>query len=134
MGYTLLLPPLLNVHDSRAAEKWNMFRLAWTSYALATELNKKLDEVQVATLLAVIGEEAREVFSMFTDWVAEGDDTKIEPVLEERQYVNGSSPDCNNVCESISSACSCCNWLHETIAAGTRVGIYSIVLNSNTVD
>ena len=54
---------------------------AWTSYSLATELNKKLEEVQVATLLTIIGEEAREVFSTFSGWRAEGDEAKINPVL-----------------------------------------------------
>ena len=60
-----------------------------TNYALATELNKKPEAVQVATLLTVIGEKAREVFSTFTDWAAEGDDAKIEPVLAKfAQYPN----------------------------------------------
>ena len=58
------------------------FKLAWTSYTLATELNKKLEKVQVATLLTVIGEEAREVFSTFTNWAEAGDAEKFEPVLE----------------------------------------------------
>ena len=37
--------------------------------------------MQVAILLTVIGEEAQEVFSTFTNWNAEGDEAKIEPVL-----------------------------------------------------
>ena len=48
---------------------------------MATELNKKPEAVQVAILLTVIGEEAREVFSTFTDWANDGNDAKIEPVL-----------------------------------------------------
>lgn len=48
--------------------------------ALATELNKKSEAVQVATLLTVIGEDAREVYSTFR-W-NEGDETKIKPVLD----------------------------------------------------
>ena len=36
----------------------------------------------MATLLTVVGEEAREVFTTFTDWAEEGDDEKIAPVLE----------------------------------------------------
>jgi len=43
------------------------------------ELGKKSEPVQVATLLTVIGEEAREVFSTF-DWTQESDESKIEPV------------------------------------------------------
>ena len=59
-----------------------MYRLAWTNYAMAAEFNKKMEAVQVVTLLTVaIREEAREVFYMFTDWAAKGDDAKIEPVL-----------------------------------------------------
>ena len=52
------------------------------NFSLATELNKKPEPVQVATLLTVVGEEAREVFATFTDWAEEGDDAKITPVLE----------------------------------------------------
>ena len=48
---------------------------------LATELNKKPEAVQEATLLTVIGEEARDVFSTFTDWSEADNDKKIEPVL-----------------------------------------------------
>ena len=33
--------------------------------------------IQVATLLTVIGEEAKGVSSTFNDWVADGDDKKI---------------------------------------------------------
>ena len=38
--------------------------------------------VQVATLLTVIGEEAREVYSTFSGWENDGDYAKIGPVLE----------------------------------------------------
>lgn len=50
---------------------------------LATEIDKKPEAVQVATLLTVIGEEAREVFSTFTEWDSEGDNKKINPVLQQ---------------------------------------------------
>ena len=80
-SYTLPPPPVLDIHDPQAAEKWKKFKWAWTNYALATELNKKPEAVQVATLLTVIGEEARDVFSTFSNWAQEGDDSKIEPVL-----------------------------------------------------
>ena len=45
-----------------------MFLLVWENYALATELNKKSEPVQVATLLTLTGEEAREVYSTFNTW------------------------------------------------------------------
>ena len=78
-----MLPPphALEVHDPQAAEKWKRFRRAWENYTLATGLNDKSEEVQVATLLTVIGEEAREVFSTFSGWEHEGDNKKIGPVL-----------------------------------------------------
>ena len=80
-NYTLPPPPALEIHDSQAAEKWKKFKRAWTNYSLATELNKKSEAIQVATLLTVIGEDAREVYSTFTGWAAEDDKSKIEPVL-----------------------------------------------------
>ena len=46
------------------------------------ELNKKSEKIQVATLLTVIGEEAREVYATFTGWENEDDNNKIEPVLQ----------------------------------------------------
>ena len=64
------------------AEKWKKFELAWKNYALATELVEKDEKVQVATLLTVIGEEAREVYLTFTDWERESDNKKIAPVLK----------------------------------------------------
>ena len=63
--YTLPPPAPLDIHDTNAADKWKKFKRAWTNYSLATELNKKSEPIQVATLLTVIGEEAREVFSTF---------------------------------------------------------------------
>ena len=62
--------------------KVETFKRAWNNYSLAVELNKKSEAIQVATLLTVIhvGEEAQ-VFSTFTGWAAEGDNSKIEPVL-----------------------------------------------------
>ena len=81
-GYALPPPPPLDIHGTQAADNWKRFKRAWTNYALAIELNKKSEKVQVATLLTVVGEEAREVFGTFTNWVNEGDDNKIEPVLQ----------------------------------------------------
>ena len=73
-----MLPPpaALEIHDAQAAEKWKRFKLAWSNYSLATALNEKNEAVQVATLLTVIGEEAREVFSTFSGWAIDGDESK----------------------------------------------------------
>ena len=62
-------PPPLEIHGANVADKWKKFRLAWNSYALATELTKKPEPVQVATLLTIIGEDARDVFSTFDEGV-----------------------------------------------------------------
>ena len=79
----LPVPPPLEIHDSNAADKWMKFLAAWENYALATELGGggKPQPVQVATLLTVIGEDGREVYSTFRDWAQDGDDRRILPVL-----------------------------------------------------
>ncbi|XP_048577104.1 uncharacterized protein K02A2.6-like [Nematostella vectensis] len=79
-GYVLPPPAPLEIHNSNAADKWKRFVLAWKNYSLATGLNEKVEAVQVATLLTVIGEEAREVYSTFT--LTEGETDKIEPVIK----------------------------------------------------
>ena len=66
--YTLPPPTPLEIHSDQAGEKWKRFKRAWDSYALATGLSEKAEEVQVTTLLTVIVEEAREVYSTFTGW------------------------------------------------------------------
>ena len=81
-GFTLPPPLPLDIHDTNVSEKWKRFKLAWDSYYLATELNKKGEEVQVATLLTIIGEDARDVFSTFT-WESAENAKKIEPVLQQ---------------------------------------------------
>jgi len=83
-NYMLPPPAALEIHDSQAAERWRRFKTAWTNYSIATGLIEKDEAVQVATLLTVIGENAREVYSTFT-WDAEGDGTKIDPVLTKFQ-------------------------------------------------
>jgi len=71
----------LEIHDPQVSEKRKRFKRTWDSYALATGLNTKEEAVQVPMLLTVFVEEAREVFFMFSDSAATGDDTNIAPVL-----------------------------------------------------
>ena len=80
MRYELPPPAALDINDSQASEKWKKYKLAWTNYAMVTELARN-QTVQGATLLTVKGEEAREAFSMFTDSAEEGDATWIDPVM-----------------------------------------------------
>ena len=77
----LPVPAPLEIHDSNAADKWRKFLAAWENYALATELGDKPQSVKVATLLTVIGEDGREVYSTLRDWAQDGDDRRIVPVL-----------------------------------------------------
>ena len=80
-SYALPPPAPLDIHSDQAGEKWKRFKRAWDSYSLATGLSEKSEDVQVATLLTVIGEEAREVYATFAGWAEAGDHKKIEPVL-----------------------------------------------------
>ena len=79
-GYTLPPPPPLEMHDANTSDKWKKFYCAWSSYVIAMELNKKVEAVQVATLLTVIEEEACEVFAMFR-WDEGEDLAKIGKVV-----------------------------------------------------
>ena len=80
-SYRLPPPPPLDIHGPQVSEKWTRFKRAWTNYALAMELSKKPQPVQVATLLTIIGKDAREAFSTFTSWETEGDENKLDPVI-----------------------------------------------------
>ena len=82
--YSLPPPTALEIHNAQAAELWRRFKTAWMNYSVATGLNEKSETVQVATLLTVIGEEAREVYATFT-WDTEGDEKKINAVLAKFQ-------------------------------------------------
>ena len=63
------------------ADKWGKFLAAWENYAPATEMGDKPQSVQVATLLTVISEDGREVYSTLRDWAHDGDDRRILSVL-----------------------------------------------------
>ena len=85
-GHGLPPPQALDIHAANVAEKWNRFENAWQNYSLAIELDKKDEARQVATLLTVIGEEAREVFPTFK-WNDRDDSKKIDEVLKQfRRY------------------------------------------------
>ena len=78
--FSLPAPTPLDIHDSNAAEKWKEFEQAWRNYSVAIKLHQEPETVQIATLLTVIGAEARKVFSKFT--FGEGNRDRIQPVLE----------------------------------------------------
>ena len=78
---SLPTPGPLDIQATNVEERWTTFRLAWENYTIATEINKKPDPVQVATLLTVIGEDARTVYSTFS-WSSEDDAKKIDEVIK----------------------------------------------------
>ena len=85
---TFGLPPPqeLRIHEANAAENWRRFEAAWRNYSLATSLTDKTEGVQIATLLTVIGEESRDVYSTF-QWTNEEDAQQIENVIARfREY------------------------------------------------
>ena len=75
-------PPPLDIHASNAAEKWKEFEQAWKGYLIAVKLHWEPEAVQVATLLTVVGAEARNVFATLTNWASDTDQNKIQPVLQ----------------------------------------------------
>ena len=75
--FALPPPPPLDIHDLNAAEKWKEFEQAWKNYSIAMKLHQEPNAVQVATLLTVVGAEARKVFATFTDWTSDTDQNKI---------------------------------------------------------
>ena len=79
-------PQPLDIHGANCTEKWRRFEVAWSNYVLATELNAKDESIQVATLLTIIGEDAREVFSTFS-WTDAKNAQKIDCVVRKfREY------------------------------------------------
>jgi hypothetical protein len=74
-------PKKLSLHEGNVAENWRKFKLAWTNYELASGFAKKAEDVRVAALLTVIGEDAVETYQTFT-WTTAGDEAKIVEVLK----------------------------------------------------
>ena len=74
-------PKADKIHNPNRAEKWKKFLVHGELCTMATELGKKAEAVQVATLLMMIGEEAQEIYAMFGNWENDGNNKKIKPVL-----------------------------------------------------
>ena len=74
-------PPPFELHSKNAAETWANWRQMWNHYALATGVIRQNEDIQVATLLTVIGMHARKVYSTFR-WTQDGDQNCIQVVLD----------------------------------------------------
>ena len=81
MHFGLPPPEQLDLSGGNISENWKKFKQKFTTYEIATGINKKKSGTRVATLLTVIGKDAIDVFNTIT-WSAEGDDTKIDKVLQ----------------------------------------------------
>ena len=65
---------MLPIHWPNFVEEWKKFLIAWVQdYALTTELTKEAEGLQIATILTVNAEEAREFYSSFKTWETLGD-------------------------------------------------------------
>lgn len=83
MASSFGLPPpdRLKILDGNTSQKWKKFKQKWSNYEIATGIVEKSQATRVATFLTVIGEEAVDVYNTFI-WDEEGDNLKIEKVLE----------------------------------------------------
>lgn len=61
-------------------ENWTFFKLQYTNYAIATGLDKKPAEIQVATFLSVIGRECLKIFTRLD--IEETDKSDVKKILE----------------------------------------------------
>ena len=77
----LLCPLPFELHSKNAAEMWANWRQMWNHYALATGVFRQNEDIQVATLLTVIGMHVRKVYSTF-QWTQAGDQNHIQIVLD----------------------------------------------------
>ena len=55
------VPDKMNTKGERLND-WNYFKASWNNYSIATELNKKSKDVQVGTLLSIIGKDCYEIY------------------------------------------------------------------------
>ena len=62
MAYAIL-PPAKMKMGSDLRENWALFKLTWENYAAAADIGgKKAENIQVGTLLSVIGKECLQIY------------------------------------------------------------------------
>jgi len=66
--------------DDNTAENWRKWKLRWSLYGKASGADKQKEETQCAIFLHTIGEEALEVYKMFT--LREAQQNKLDPIIE----------------------------------------------------
>ena len=75
MAYTIL-PPAKMEMGGDLRENWALFKLTWENYAAATDIGKKAANVQVGTLLSVIGKECLQIYKNLPMSAEERTDTQ----------------------------------------------------------
>ena len=61
-------------------QNWSFFKAQYENYEVATSLNKKQDDIRVATLLSLMGKECFRVYTHLD--IAEADRKKVDKVLQ----------------------------------------------------
>ena len=79
-GYGIPPPNSLQLDDVNVASNWRTWKTAWENYELATGVAAKEENIRVATLKAVIGEEANKVFETFV-FTDNENKKKFKPIL-----------------------------------------------------
>ena len=74
-------PEPLQLLQGNTLQKWRKFKQKWSNYEIETGAAKKDEPTRIAILLTIIGEYAVDVYNTLT-WDEEGDELKIEKVLE----------------------------------------------------
>ena len=87
--------PLPNamVYTGNVAVNWKVFKEAYDDFAMATELTANDDEIQAATLKAIMGKECRQILSHLE--LSNEDKKKPSKILEMVKLLNrifGCSP------------------------------------------
>ena len=61
-------------------QNWSFFKAQYENYEVATSLNKKQDDIRVATLLSLMGKECFRVYTHLD--IAEADRKKVDKILQ----------------------------------------------------
>ena len=80
-SFSIPPPAPLNLDVSNPAASFKRFKQAFDNFQLATGVTTQSDAVRVATLLAVIGEPAVEVYNTFK-WSDDTDSKKLDTVIK----------------------------------------------------
>lgn len=88
-------PPKPLVINSDVATNWKRWKQQWKFYVTATMLDKKSPEVQAATLMATIGEDAFTVFESFA--FADDEQKNISRIVE--KFDDSFTPKANGTYE-----------------------------------